>query len=66
MSNRLISATHWPICAVVIAEPGDVAYSQNFEEGPGGFKGGEVTDGGTDGSKGYSFGPKGCSIWSEP
>jgi len=33
---------------LLIAEPGDVAYSQNFEEGPGGFKGGDVTDGGTD------------------
>jgi len=48
---------------MLIAEPGKVAFSQSFENGPGGFKGGTVTDGGTDGSKGYSFGPNGCSIW---
>jgi len=47
----------------LIAEPGEVVFSQDFENGPGGFKGGEVTDGGADGSKGYSFGPNGCSIW---
>ncbi len=48
---------------LLIAEPGKVAFSQKFENGPGGFKGGTITDGGTDGSKAYSFGPKGCSIW---
>ena len=48
---------------LLIAEPDKTAFSQKFENGPGGFKGGEVTEGGADGSKGYSFGPKGCSIW---
>jgi hypothetical protein len=47
----------------LIAEPGEVAFFQDFETGPGNFKGGEVTDGAADGSKGYSFGPNGCSIW---
>jgi len=46
---------------LLIAEPGKTAFSQKFETGPGGFKGGTVTD--NDGSKAYSFGPKGCSIW---
>ena len=48
---------------LLIAEPGDVAYSQNFEEGPGGFKGGAIQAGGIDVSKAYACGPKGCSIW---
>lgn len=47
----------------LITEPGEVVFSQKFENGPGGFEGGAVTDGGTDGSKAYSFGPNGCSIW---
>ena len=48
---------------LLITEPGDVAYSQNFEEGPGGFKGGAIQAGGIDGSKAYACGASGCSIW---
>ncbi|MHC4742604.1 MAG: hypothetical protein ACYS8Z_11870, partial [Planctomycetota bacterium] len=48
---------------LLIAEPGKVVFSQDFEKGPGGFEGGKIADGAADGSKGYSFGPKGCSIW---
>jgi len=49
---------------LLIAEPGKTAYSQRFEEGPGKFDGGEVTDGGVDGSKAYRFPPKGASVWN--
>jgi hypothetical protein len=47
---------------LLIAEPGELACSQNFDKGPGGFKGGSIGEGGIDGSKGYMFGPKGCWI----
>jgi len=48
---------------MIIAEPGELVFSQDFENGPGRFEGGKIADGAPDGSKGYSFGPKGCSIW---
>ena len=43
--------------------PGQVVFAEKFDEGPGHFGGGEVADGGVDGSKAYCFGPKGCWIW---
>ncbi|HUV67012.1 MAG TPA: hypothetical protein VMW24_24205 [Sedimentisphaerales bacterium] len=43
---------------LLIAEPGERVFSQDFDEGPGAFKGGSIDDG----SKGYVFGPKGCWI----
>jgi hypothetical protein len=48
---------------LLVAEPGEVAYAQKFEEGPGGFKGGVVQDDGIDDSKAYACGSKGCWIW---
>lgn len=52
------------IPGLLIADPGKVIYQQKFEAGAAKFTGGEVVDGGVDGSKAYSFGGKnGCSIW---
>ncbi len=48
---------------LLIAEPDKVAYSQKFEDGPDGFEGGAIQDGGIAGSKSYNCGPKGCWIW---
>ncbi len=48
---------------LLIAEPGEVIFSQKFEQGPGNFRGGSIADGGTDGSKALSFGPKGVDCW---
>jgi len=47
---------------LLIAPPGEVAFSETFDKGPGGFEGGEVT-GDVDGSRAFAFGPKGVSIW---
>ena len=49
---------------LILAEPGKVVYSQNFEKDAQGFQGGELADGGVDGSKAFSFGPKGGSVWN--
>ncbi len=48
---------------LLLPEPGEVVLSQSFEDGPGGFKGGNVSEGGVNDSKAYSFGPKGAWIW---
>jgi len=48
---------------LLFPEPGEVVFSQSFEDDPRGFKGGEITDDGINDSKAYSFGPKGASIW---
>jgi len=48
---------------LLIAEPGDVEYSQNFEDGPGDFKGGTIQKEGIGGSNAYACGPEGCWIW---
>ena len=48
---------------LLIAQPGKKVFSEKFDRGGGNFKGGEVTGGGTDGSKAYAFGPKGASLW---
>jgi len=48
---------------VALAQPGKVVYQQRFEDAAVGFTGGEVVKGGVDGTKAYSFGPNGCSIW---
>ncbi|MHC4176755.1 MAG: hypothetical protein ACYSWU_04570, partial [Planctomycetota bacterium] len=48
---------------LLIAEPGKPVFSQKFERGAGNFKGGQVTGGGADGSRAYSFPPGGASIW---
>jgi len=53
---------------LLIAQPSKTVFSENFEQGPGGFQGGEVTGSGpvSDGageSRAYAFGPKGASIW---
>ncbi len=45
-------------------EPGEVIFSQSFEDGPGGFKGGNVSNSGVKNSKAYEFGPKGAWIWN--
>jgi hypothetical protein len=49
---------------LLLPEPGKPVFSQDFEEGPGNFKGGRVTDGGVDGSKAFAFPPKGVSVWN--
>jgi hypothetical protein len=48
---------------LLLPEPGEVVFSQSFEDGPGNFKGGSVSNGGVDSSKAYEFGPKGVWIW---
>ncbi|MFP4055365.1 MAG: hypothetical protein ACLF0G_00675 [Candidatus Brocadiia bacterium] len=48
---------------LLVAPPGEPVYTQDFEAGAGKFGGGEVRDGGVDGSKALAFGPKGCSAW---
>jgi len=53
---------------LLIAEPGKRVFSEKFEQGPGGFEGGELADGGAvvgggGKSKAYAFGPQGASIW---
>jgi len=42
---------------------GAVAFSHDFERGPGNFEGGEVTAAGADGSKAYALPSAGASIW---
>jgi len=48
---------------LILPEPGEIVFSQQFESGAGQFKGGSVTDGGAGGSKAYAFGPKGAWLW---
>jgi acetyl esterase/lipase len=48
---------------LLLPEPGEKAFSQSFEDGTGGFKGGNVGEGGVNDSKAYSFGLKGAWIW---
>lgn len=48
---------------LLIAQPGKTVFSQKFEAGPGNFKGGGVTGGGTGGSKAFAFPPQGVSCW---
>ena len=54
---------------LLLAEPGKVIYTQKFEAPAPNFKGqagpAEIVDGGVDGSKALSFGPKGFSVWNE-
>jgi hypothetical protein len=49
---------------LLMPEPGEAAFTEAFEKGVGKFGGGETVDGGTEGSKALSFGPKGCWIWN--
>jgi len=49
---------------LLLPEPGKVAFLEKFEKGTGNFKGGEVTDGGVNGSKAFAFPPKGASVWN--
>lgn len=48
---------------LLLPEPGNVAFSQSFEAGPGNFKGGSVSEGGVGGSKACTFGPNGVWVW---
>ncbi|MHC4641191.1 MAG: alpha/beta hydrolase fold domain-containing protein [Planctomycetota bacterium] len=48
---------------LLFLEPGKVVFSHNFEDGPGNFEGGIVSNNGVENSKAYEFGPKGVSIW---
>ena len=41
---------------LLMPEPGKAIFSQNFENGTGNFKGGEVAGGGVGGSKAFAFG----------
>jgi hypothetical protein len=49
---------------LILAEPGKTVFSEKFEQGPGSFKGGSVSDGGIGGSKAYTFGTNGVWIWN--
>jgi hypothetical protein len=49
---------------LLIAEPGEVVFSQRFEQGPGGFEGGEVTAGGVEGTKALAFPHEGAWVWN--
>ncbi|MGD8238115.1 MAG: hypothetical protein PVH68_06150, partial [Armatimonadota bacterium] len=49
---------------LIFAEPGKLVYSESLEDGAPNFQGGEVADGGVDGSKAYAFGPKGVAVWN--
>ncbi len=48
---------------LLIAEPGKVVFSEDFENGAGNFKGGAVTDGGANDSRALTVPPNGVSIW---
>jgi len=48
---------------LLIAEPSASAFAERFDDGPGKFKGGQIADGGVDGSKAYAFPPGGVWIW---
>jgi hypothetical protein len=45
------------------APGGKLLYSEKFENGSGQYDGGEVVEGGVNGSKAYSIPPKGMSSW---
>ena len=45
--------------------PGKKVYEEKFDSGQTPFQGGEIAEGGADGSKAYAFGPKGCSVWDK-
>jgi len=49
---------------LLIAEPGEVVYSQRFEQGAGKFEGGEVTAGGVEGTKALAFPHEGAWVWN--
>jgi len=49
---------------LLIAQPVGTVFSEKFEKGAGYFKGGEVSDGGVNGSGAFAFPPKGISIWN--
>lgn len=48
---------------LLIEEPSRAVFTERFEKGPGKFEGGQLADGGVDGSRAYAFPPKGTSIW---
>jgi len=48
---------------LLIAQPSAPAFAERFENGAGKFQGGELVDGGVDGSKAYAFPAAGVSIW---
>gem|GEM_PF-663995 len=49
---------------LLIAPPGDLAFSQDFEKTAHGFRDGVLRPDALYGSQAYEFGPKGCSIWN--
>jgi len=49
---------------LVPARATKVVFRESFESGAGGFKGGEVVDGGADGSKAFAFASEGVSVWN--
>lgn len=49
---------------LLIKDPSGAVFAERFESGPGKFEGGEVAEGGVDGSRAYAFPPKGVSIWN--
>ncbi|MGI6417155.1 MAG: hypothetical protein ACOX1P_15950 [Thermoguttaceae bacterium] len=40
---------------LLIEEPSECLFSERFENGPGKFEGGQVAEGGVDGSRAYAF-----------
>jgi hypothetical protein len=49
---------------LLVPIPGKPIFTEQFEEGPGKFKGGSVVDGGVSGSKAYSIPPGGVNVWN--
>jgi hypothetical protein len=48
---------------LLIAEPGEVVFTERFEQGPGKFEAGDVTSGGVENTNALSFPPNGTSVW---
>jgi hypothetical protein len=44
--------------------PGKIIFTEHFENGPGKFQGGQIVDGGLQGSKVLAIPPKGASVWN--
>ena len=49
---------------LLVPVPGKAVFTERFEQGPGGFKGGSVVEGGVSGSKAYAFPPAGVTVWN--
>lgn len=49
--------------AAAVKPPGRLVFSENFGAGPGRFTGGEIADGGTNGTKALAFPPAGIFAW---